>query len=302
MQFVKASVSLIPQPADFEGMKKHIELCGRVSYKSEDRITDESCDKFIQMLADKGHTSACEHGTIYLTIPNTDEFKQEIDSMLKLRYTDVVTDEDNVYVTTNYRVIINNHIPMKFVEDFWSEPTKHIKRVSFRVVCSRGIGYELVRHRVMSFTQESTRYCNYSKDKHGGCLKFIIPTWLDDIKEGETFSVEDVEPEALVKTMLSGEHTSKTMILASVNVCIEKAYMELLSQGCTPQQARDILPNGLKTELIITGTVPQWEHLLSLRSPAFGAKGMHPDIAVIGDNIYYALVSGGYLKEVKKDD
>lgn len=302
MQFVNVSTNLMPQPSGFDGMLKHIELCGRVSYKSEDRITDESCHKFIQMLAERGHTSACEHGTIYLTIPNTDEFKQEIEAMLKSKYTDVIIDSDNVYVTTNYRVIINSHIPMKFLESYWSEPTKHIRRVSVRVICSRGVGYELVRHRVMSFTQESTRYCNYSKDKHGGCLKFIIPSWIDDIKDRETFSVEDVEPEKLVETILKGRHTSKTMVLASTHVCAEKAYMELLNLGCTPQQARDVLSNGLKTELVITGTIPQWEHLLSLRSPAYGAKGMHPDIAVIGDSIYYALVSAGYMKEVEKHD
>ncbi len=297
MQFVQASVNLEPQPAGFGGMMKHIELCGRVSYKSEDKINEESCQKLLKMLTERGHTSPCEHGTVYLTIPNTDEFKSEIESLTKLKYTDVVSDDGHTYITTNYRVILQNEISLDLVGKFWSEPTKHIRRVTVRVICSRGVGYEAVRHRILSFTQESTRYCNYSKDKHDNCIKYIIPSWIEDIKNGETFTVEDIAPEKIVKDILEQKHSAKTMVLISNHVCAEQAYMELLNLGCTPQEARDVLPNGLKTELVITGSVPQWEHFLSLRSPAYGAKGMHPDMAVIGDYIYYALVSAGYIQE-----
>lgn len=302
MQFVQASVNLETQPADFDGMMKHIELCGRVSYKSEDKINEESCQKFLKMLIKRGHTSTCEHGTVYLTVPNTDEFKSEIELLTKLKYTDVVSDDGHIYITTNYRVVLQNNISLDLVGKFWSNPTKHICRVTIRVVCSRGVGYELVRHRVLSFTQESTRYCNYSKDKHGGCIKYIIPSWIDDIENGETFTVEDVSPEKVIKNILEQKRSAKTMILVSNHVCAEQAYMELLNLKCTPQEARDVLPNGLKTELVITGSIPQWEYFLSLRSPVCGAKGVHPDAAVIGDYIYYTLVSAGHIKERKPND
>jgi len=297
MEFVNASVSLVPQLEGVEAMLKHIELCGRVSYKSEDRITEDSCYKFIQMLINRGHTSPCEHGTIYLTIPKTKEFSIELESMATLKYTDIVYDTENAYITTNYRVILENTVSLEFIKKYWSEPTKHIKRVSMRVICSRGVGYEAVRHRILSFTQESTRYCDYSKEKHGSHIKYIIPSWIKDLKEGDIFTVEDIAPEKVVATVWSGKYSSKTMILAGSYVTSEQAYKELLNLKCTPQEAREVLPNGLKTELIITGSIPQWEHFLSLRSPAYGAKGMHPDMAIIGDSVYNILISKGLINK-----
>lgn len=296
MQFIKPSVRIEHQETDFNSMLKHIEICGRVSYKSEDKITNESSEKFINMLISRGHTSPLEHGTIYLTIPkNLKNFKNEFNKLLASPYIEKIEDGSFYYITTNYRVVYT--LNLEFIKKYWSEPTKHIKRVSIRIVCSRGIGYEIVRHRTLSITQESTRYCNYSKDKFDNCLKFIIPSWIKDINDGETFSVEDTAPNKIVDAILAGKRTPNTLVLISSHVCEESAYLELINSKCSPQQARDVLSNGLKTELIVTGTIPQWEHFLRLRSKAYGATGMHPDMEVIGNFIYYALVSAGHIKK-----
>lgn len=303
MQFIKARTNMEAQPAGIEGMLKHIELCGRVAYKSEDKITDTSWERFLKILTSRNHGSPLEHGTIYLTVPkNNKEFEKECNEVISSKYAEVVTDDDNTYITTNYRVVYK--LNPDFITKFWSEPTKHVRRVTYRIICSRAIGYELVRHRVMSFTQESTRYCNYSKGKFQSCIQCIIPSWIDEIKDGETFTVADIAPDRLMQMLFnSKQHRSPiTMSVISSHICVEASYFELLRQECTPQQARDVLPNGLKTELVITGTVPQWEHLLSLRSKAYGAVGAHPDMEVIADSIYYSLVSAGYIKERTKND
>lgn len=299
MQFIKPNVLIEPQPSGIDGMLKHIELCGRVSYKSEDRITTESCDKFLKMLINRGHSSPLEHGTVYLTIPeNTPSGISR--PFFEDPYSTVLTIDGNLYITTNYRVIVQHKLE-DAMKQYWSEPTLHEKRITIRVICSRGVSHELVRHRGLSFTQESTRYCNYSKDKYDNCVSFIIPSWLTDIKDGEKFTTADIAIDKVIKATISGKRSGKTMVLISNHICAESAYMELLKQGCTPQEARDVLPNGLKTELVITGTVNQWIHFLSLRSPAFGATGVHPDAAVIGDKVYAELVSAGYLTEKKND-
>lgn len=296
MQFIKPSVKIEHQGTDFNDMLKHIELCGRVSYKSEDRVTDDSFEKFINMLIKKGHTSPLEHGTVYLTIPkDLKDFKDEFNKLLASPYIKKIEDDSFYYITTNYRVVYT--LDLEFIKKYWSEPTKHIKRVSIRIICSRGIGYEIVRHRDLSITQESTRYCNYSKGKFDSCLKFIIPSWIEDIIDGETFSVEDIAPDKIVDAILSGKHNKNTLVLISSHVCEENAYTELINSNCSPQQARDVLSNGLKTELIVTGTIPQWEHFLRLRSKAYGATGMHHDMEVIGNFIYYTLLSDGHIKK-----
>ena len=290
MKYVKSRVEIIQQGNSVEDMFRHIEQCGRISYKSEDRITEDSYGKFISMLEEKEHLSVLEHGTVYLTIPkNVDCFVEECAKVLDSCYAHVEQDDENYYVTTNYRVV--HPYGMEFLKTFWSDMTEHVARVTIGVTCSRGVGYELVRHRVMSFTQESTRYCNYSKGKFDHQLTFIIPSWITDLKDGEQFTKADLEPDKLIKSMLSVEDSKspKTMILTSGHICAEECYMQLLSLGCKPQEARDVLPNGLKTELAISGTIPQWKHLLHLRSAKCGAVGVHPDTVKVADAIYEAL-------------
>lgn len=135
-----------------------------------------------------------------------------------------------------------------------------LEHVSFtvRFICDRGVSHELVRHRVASFAQESTRYCNYSKDKFSNELTFIYPRFWDHyigLKE---------EPNAL--NLYKNWHT------AMENA--EKAYFTLLEKGATPQEARSVLPNSIKTEVVMTANLREWRHFFKLRT----SKAAHPQM------------------------
>lgn len=124
--------------------------------------------------------------------------------------------------------------------------------LTVRFVCDRGVSHELVRHRMASFAQESTRYCNYSKDKFGNELTFVMPTlYKDDFMEDEAWN-------CWVETMKK----------------CEESYMKLIKMGVSPQMARSVLPNSLKTEVVVTANWREWRHILSLRC----APDAHPDI------------------------
>lgn len=119
---------------------------------------------------------------------------------------------------------------------------------------------EFVRHRTFSFTQESTRYCNYSKDKFGNEITYIKPCWSD---------IENMHSDG--EQHPEGGNRADDIFIMILHE-IEKRYFQLLEQGWKPQQARSILPNSLKTELIMTGFVSDWNHFFSLRD----AKSAHP--------------------------
>lgn len=130
---------------------------------------------------------------------------------------------------------------------------------SFRIVTDRGITYEIVRHRLASYAQESTRYCNYSKDKFGKECSFIQPPSLTEEQYGQWISAcRDVE----------------------------KYYFQMLHQGCSPQIARSVLPNCLKTEIVMMANLREWRHFIKLR----GSKAAHPQIRPIAYAIWTNLM------------
>lgn len=201
MKIVKAGYEILrPNPLDGIAELKHLELCARTAYKSEDRITEdgESAKRFVKMLIESGHESTLEHGGM----------------------------------------------TVKFIVD-------------------RGVSHEIVRHRLASYTQESTRYCNYSKDKFGNEITVIWPSFFEmpmNIYMGTTegwITYPELEQEwyfAMEKA--------------------EDAYFELLDRGATPQEARSVLPNSLKTEVVMTANWREWRHFLRLRA----AHDAHPQI------------------------
>jgi thymidylate synthase (FAD) len=132
--------------------------------------------------------------------------------------------------------------------------------VTVRFVCDRGISHEIVRHRIASFSQESTRYCNYSNDRFGSELTFIKPCFLEE-----------------------GTVAYKQWILA-VSFA-GKEYFALLDCGCTPQEARSVLPNSLKTEVVMTTNLREWRHFLKLRT----AKTAHPQMRELTVPLLYEL-------------
>jgi thymidylate synthase (FAD) len=269
MKLIKPGFEILTQEADLKGVLSHIELCGRTAYKSEDKITADSAPKFVEMLTKRGHGAVLEHGTIYLIIPKDSEENIAIErnflgrnhyTVSKLHVFAENKDLEVAYITTNYRVLAEGNA-LSYLK-FQCGPTElHEKRVSVKFICDRGVSHEFVRHRVFSFVQESTRYCNYSKEKFGNELTFIEPIWLKDIEEKwHEFGDHQLE------RIDSGANYLYQLELA------EETYLELLKKEWTPQQARAVLPNSLKTELIMTGSIEQWKGFFKLRC----AKDAHP--------------------------
>ena len=130
--------------------------------------------------------------------------------------------------------------------------------VSVRIITDRGVTHELVRHRLSAYSQESTRYCNYSKDKFGNEITVILPVWFNDI------DVERAHGRKL-NNMATGRQLQYTKWEAG---CLysELTYFDLLAHGQTPQEARSILPNSLKTEIVMTANLREWRHVFTLRS------------------------------------
>ncbi len=181
----------ILEELDGKKMLQKIEKIGRVCYKSEDRITEDSAEKFVGNILKRGHESVIEH-----------------------------------------------------------------EKISVKMVCDRGVTHEIVRHRVASYSQESTRYCNYQKDKFGNELTFIKPV----------FWKEDSPEYALWKASMQQ---------------IEDQYMKLIDMGASAQEARSILPNSLKTEIVVTMNLREWRHFFRLRT----ASGAHPQMREIASMV-----------------
>lgn len=269
MKLIKQSFEFINQ-TDFSliGIKKHIERCARVSYKSEDKITDTSYEKFVNMLESRGHNRPLEFGTVYLKVTNKEAFslkyKKNPYSKVALKYPE--GDMPNIYcipthfITTNYRVIKENHWENDL--QYLCEPTEyHYKRYTAHMILDRGVMDEFRTHVGLSHLAESTRYCNYSKDKFDNEITFIKPCWLDDEKlklYGPYHTViRDKSPESI--------------FIANLNN-VERDYLDLIKLGWTPQQARSILPLGIKSELISCGFEDAWNNFFYRRD----APDAHP--------------------------
>ena len=258
MKLIKPSYEILPQAPGLEGVYKQIELAGRICYRSEDKITETSAKEFVDMLIKRGHLSVLEHGTVYLDFTDEWPHKKYIENPYSKVYKNTLENNweaPHLYVTTNMRVIIENgwEDDLKYI----CEPTKyHAKRTTVKFICSRSTSHQLVRHRSMSFAQESQRYCNYSLDKFDNQITFVYPSWLEEFDEQR--GLDDSPWPDFTYGLLYAEDR----------------YFELLEQGLKPQQARQILPNACKTELVVTGFNDDWKQLLELRC----STGADPDI------------------------
>lgn len=267
MKLIKPYAEIWEQNPGILGIYEQIERCARVCYKSEDKIGEDTAEKMINMLKERKHGAALEHGTVYLKIDNTlydSEFNHDAEKWNSFirkyqdnTYSKVANHEYTVCITANYRVLIENN----WLDDlkYLCEPTEyHEKRITVHWVTDRGISHEIVRHRKFSFSQESTRYCNYSKSKFSKEVTFIIPCWFEVNMLGNPIADDN---ECL--------HDFRKSLELS-----ESYYLTLLGKGWTPQQARAVLPNALKTEVCMTGFMSDWEHFFKLRCD----KAAHPQM------------------------
>lgn len=190
MRIIEPNFEIIDEFNGLDLLKK-IERAGRVCYKSEDRITEDSAEKFVKMIIESGHESVIEH-----------------------------------------------------------------EKISVKIVCDRGVSHEIVRHRIASFSQESTRYCNYNKNKFGGEITVIRPLfWKEDSEEFK--------------------------IWVDCMRYVEKTYLSLIEKGAQPQEARSVLPNSLKTEIVVTMNLREWRHFFKLRT----SERAHPQMRQIAKMI-----------------
>lgn len=196
MRVIRAGYEILEE-IDGDEILRKIEKIGRVCYKSEDKITEQSSERFVQNIIKSGHESVIEH-----------------------------------------------------------------EKISVRIICDRGVSHEIVRHRIASYSQESTRYCNYYKDKFGKELTVIKPLFWDESSE---------EYKLWYKTMQN----------------IEESYNKMIEMGAKPQEARSILPNSLKTEIVVSMNLREWRHFFKLRT----SIKAHPQMRE---------VACGLLDELKK--
>ena len=292
MKLIEPSVEILEQSSGLDGIYKQIEIAGRTCYKSEENITEDSAKGFVDRMIKSGHGAMLEHGTVYLSIPELRDMNKTWNFYKNNKYSKTNTHQniDNdgktepfiLKVTTNFRVLIENNR----LDDlqYICEPTEyHEKRITAKFICDRGVSHELVRHRVFSFAQESTRYCNYSKNKFGGELTFIIPSWFKTLKEAsdeellQTYSKEQVEKG--INRYYAVDNCENDLVINLLDQ--EMLYMTLLNNECAPQQARTILPNTLKTEIVMTGFESDWKGFFKLRCD----KAAHPDMQVLANKL-----------------
>ena len=236
MKLIKPSAEYIPQ----EDLYKHIELCSRICYKSEDRITEDSAKKMVDGLIKSGHGAMLEHGTVYfqrrIDFGSRDYMDFE-DKYSDNPYSRIVYNAGIAYVTTNLRVLVENNWldELKYA----CAPTRHHKiRYTMKFTCARIDSQSITRYRHNSYAQESQRVINYMMERYGMSVTFSQPIW--------------VKPEDL-------EELKQDAALS------EQLYFKWIKKGYKPEEARYFLINGTKTEIMVTAYKDDWVHFFDER-------------------------------------
>ena len=286
MKLIKPSFEILKQGFSIDDIYKHIEFCGRTCYKSNDKITEDSAKPFVERMINSKHFAMLEHGTVYLAMPMDSIIPIEANGWgkyIKNPYSKgfklcTINGQRRVAITTNFRVLIENG----WLDDlqYLCEPTMvHEKRITVRFISNIHFYKDLTRHRKMSYAIESTRYCNYTKDKFGNELTFIKPCWIN----------EEYVP---------GEYNrSKEFIMFTEMLeNVESTYNFLINNGWQVQQAATILPQATKAEIIVTGFVEDWKHIFDLR--AIGTTGKpHPQMQELMIPLMREFVKRKYIYE-----
>lgn len=306
MKLIKPSYQILEQKPGLEGIYEMIELAGRTCYKSI-RKEDTTAKDFVDRMIASQHYAMLEHGTVYLKIPKgtyaydhyvveclpDDDFFSNSYELAYRPYTKVNIQEDYIYVTTNLRVLQEHN----WLDDlkYLCEPTEyHEKRVTVKFTTSNGIMREFTRHRSHSFAVESTRYCNYSKNKFNNEIQCVIPSWCKNMVNGNSYNWELVHDYNIRQT----EGLSEVEARLIMSWCYSEAhYLMLTNKGIlTAQQAREVLPLATKCDMVMTGFVSDWEHLCRLRS-SFAETGQpHPDMKALVDPLLKEFINRDYMK------
>jgi len=286
MEIVEQSHKILPH-----GTIESVELAGRTAYKSEDKITSDSAAKFIKAVMQRGHESVIEHYPLAMRIDNNEpdhllwQIREIEEETIGFHHT--ITDRF-IVVSMNARTLrdakrrVNNELTDLMIKHAGTkapilfddlgiqfervplmhsvtekellqnlkpvEAAKHIYRM-VKFITDRGVTHELVRHRIPAYTQESTRYCNYAKKG----VVFVEPVFWQ---------------EATINNRDNYDAWMDYLLMC------EKVYVEMINRGAKPQEARLVLPNCLKTEIVVTTNVREWRHIFKLRT----APDAHPQI------------------------
>lgn len=286
MKIIEPKVELInPEGYDLNSIYKMIEIGGRTCYRSYDKITEDSAKKFVKMIKTNNHLSVFEHGTVYLTYSYPRKswgMPEFINFYLKNPYSKVNWDNDTeddyiAYITTNFRVLSENNR----IDDlqYLCEPTEyHEKRYTFRFTTQVAITREGNRSRTLSISEQSTRYCNYSKDKFDNQIGINLPTWID--KGDAEVQANFIDYCESIATRENDEWDAIDYWLFA-NMACEYSYMNLIRLGWKPQQARVVLPFDINTEVVYTAFESDWEHFIELRT----SQAAHPDIRILAEEV-----------------
>lgn len=354
MKLIKSSFEILPQEEELYGIYKQIELAGRTCYKSEDKITEDSAKGFVDRMIKSGHGAMLEHGTVYLQLTNTSPitgYKYRDNKYSK--YVEIRNREKdfpivNKYITTNYRVImqgnystyseaLENNFDKNWLSDleYLCEPTEyHEKRVTVKFICDRITGESFLRHRSFlditkelenivdlndfdfSYARESTRFCNFSKDKFSNQLTYIIPTnitipegiykWEDSnplLTAGgdiETYGYDDssnlwiLDEDGIYNDYKRhyDNYEATELYMKSLQIS-EDNYLGLINLGWKPEQARYVLNFSLFSPLVMTGFISDWKEFFKLRCD----KTAHPDARALAIPLEQEFIKLGYIKQ-----
>ena len=295
MKIINPSFTILEQGAGLDGMYKHIEIAGRTCYKSEDKITEGSAQKFVERMINSGHGAMLEHGTVYLknVIGNhRSSVTMALNHYCFSHYAKYVIVDEVEYVTTNYRYLIENNLlkDLKYI----CEPTQyHEKRITVLFHTQIAISREFNRHRVDSVAESSTRYCNYSKDKFGSEITINLPSWIDR-EELEKKDMSHYNLMVMYQQLAEHWNCRKNIYPKNfealdywllANLTAEYCYMGLINSGWQAQQARTILPLDTNTDLVHTAFISDWKHFFDLRATGTTGKP-HPDASCLAIPLY----------------
>ena len=276
----------------------HIAKCSRICYQSEPRNNGETDEEFVRRVILRNHSfdeiaksrelqlklhlSVLEHGTVYLDIPCEEDTTECIMFFSHNYYSKhVYVFGSKCYITTNMRVIVEQGFT-KYLKYICAPTKHHYLRTTFNIITDIGVARELARHRTHSISEESTRYCNYCKDKFDNQLTFIIPDWID-IPNCEVNSKNAYKLKITDNRNNNFAYKLDVYYFIHELLRIEKTYINLIKSQ-SPQQRRQILPLSTKVQTIHTAFNSDWNEFVKLRSDACSGS-VHPNMKVIADKI-----------------
>lgn len=324
MKILTSNAELVQQESGLVGAYKQIERVGRACWASENYITEHSYQTFIEGLIDREHNAPLEHGTIYLVYiigspvydpyymvhtDNVQFFKKNLYSKVVEKHFDIATQAKDIewmyefvaqygpstvyFITTNLRVIVENFdikTREKILDHFVMDPyPEHEKRITVHFTCQRAISAEFNRHRKDSIMERSSRYCNFSKDKFGNEISIVKPDWVYNYR---TMSFEDY-----IKDIDNSKDWTKIDYWLFANLTCEWCYMNLINLGAKPEEARDILPMDLQTELYHTAFISDWIHFFKLRAWISKGNKPHPEAMKLARQVFDKFVKLGLISE-----